>query len=107
MNVRFLTDAIEDARLAGDRLDREEPGFGERFAAELRKGVERIHTSPRLCPKTEDGPDEPENREYFMRLFNYRVIFAIWKDEAVIVAVIHAARPPAMWVPRLAQIDDN
>ena len=106
MRVRYLDDAKEDARDARRRLDREEPGFGIRFVREMSKGVTRIRTDTDICPKTEDGPEEPETREYFLRLFNYRVIFAIWNSEAVIVAVIHAARPPSMWLPRLEQLED-
>ena len=106
MKVRRLREADSDAYRAGDRLNREQCGFGTRFAAEMRKAVATIRAIPRICPLTEDGPAEPENREYFIRLFNYRVIFAIWNNEAVIVAVIHAARPPGIWVPRLDEIND-
>ena len=69
--------------------------------------MSRIRTDTFICPKTEDGPEEPETREYFLRLFNYRVSFALWDNEAVIVAVIHTARPPSMWVSRLDQLEDN
>jgi hypothetical protein len=73
----------------------------------MRKAIDTIRATPRFCPRTEDGPEEPENREYFIRLFNYRVVFAIWNHEAVIVAVIHAARPPGLWVNRIEELEGN
>lgn len=104
MNVRLLLAAQEDARRARDRLDSERDGLGERFAADMRRALAAIGATPQLYPRTEDGPDEPENREYFIARFEYRVVYAIWKDEAVIVAVIHARRRPGYWQGRLTEL---
>ncbi|MCE9562438.1 MAG: type II toxin-antitoxin system RelE/ParE family toxin [Planctomycetes bacterium] len=61
-------------------------------------------STPQMYPRTEDGPEEPENREYFIARFEYRVIYAIWRDEAVIVAVIHARHRPNSWQGRLTEL---
>ena len=66
--------------------------------------MESIGANPRTYPRTEDGPDEPENREYYIARFKYRVIYAIWMDEAVIVAVLDARRQPGSWRDRLTNI---
>lgn len=71
----------------------------------MRQAVTAIEANPRMYAHTEVGPDEPENREYFIARFEYRVIYAIWKDEAVIVAVIHARRRAGSWRGRLTELE--
>lgn len=104
MRVRALGAARDDARAAGRRLEREERGFGRRFAGEFSRATAAIRANPRLYAPTEDGPDGYETREFFIARFNYRVIYLIWNNEAVVVAVVHAARPPGTWVPRLDEV---
>ncbi len=105
MNVRTLPAAEDDATSAGDQLDEMRVGWGAAFAVEVEHAVAAIGANPRMYARTEDGPDEPENREYFIARFEYRVIYAIWKDEAVIVAVIHARRRAGSWRGRLTELD--
>lgn len=94
MNVRVLTAANDEAVEATAYFELRRPGFGDDFYAEFQRA---LAASPRMYPRAEDGPDEPENREYFVARFKYRVIYAIWKEEAVIVAVLHARRQPGSW----------
>jgi ParE toxin of type II toxin-antitoxin system, parDE len=105
--VRILPTAKDDARRAGMRLEGEQRGFGSRFAAMFRTAISDIRSDPRTNPRTEDGPEEVETREYYIKVFEYRVVFAIWNEEAVVVAVIHAARRPGQWVPRLREIEND
>jgi plasmid stabilization system protein ParE len=105
VNVRMLPAAEEDAREAGDGLDLNRDGWGAAFAAEIGRAVAAITANPQLYPRTEDGPDFPENREYFIARFEYRVVYAIWKGEAVIVAVTHARRRSGAWRDRLNELD--
>jgi hypothetical protein len=74
MKVRAIPVAQEDARRAGDRLDREQRGFGARFARLFRDAVAAIRATPRLYSPTEDGPEGLETREYFIKVFEYRVV---------------------------------
>jgi hypothetical protein len=104
MKVRSLPAAGADPRSASDYVDQQR-GLGGQFAAEFRLAVAKIRASPPMYLRTEDGPDEPENREYCMSRFKYRVIYALWKDEAVIVAVIHARRRRGALLSRLIELD--
>lgn len=106
MKVRALPSAREDLREAGRRLDREHRGFGSRLIKEYRKAVAAIRATPRQHSPTEDGLEDCETREFFIALFNYRVIFTIEGTEAIILTVIHAARPPGLWVPRLGEVSN-
>jgi plasmid stabilization system protein ParE len=104
MNVRHLEPAADDVLAAVERAEKRF-GKGDLFDADYRKAVAAIGTNPRMYPRTEDGPDEPENREYFMDRFEYRVVYVVRPDEVVVVAVIHARRRAGLWLPRLAELD--
>ena len=105
MTVRVLPAAQDDARTIRDRLQTQPFGDSSKFAADMRLAIAAIKATPQMYPRTEDVPDEPENREYFIERFQYRVIYAIWHNEAVIVAVIHARHRPGSWQGRLTELD--
>ena len=101
MTVRVEPAARQDARRAAARLESERRGYGNAFAREFGRALAAIEANPRMYGRTEDGPDEPENREYFIARFEYRVIYAIVNEEAVIVSLTHARKPPGSWLNRL------
>jgi plasmid stabilization system protein ParE len=101
MKARTIPEANRDAASASWELERMRKGWGDALKAEVRRAVAAIRANPRMYPRTEDGPNEPENREFYIARFEYRVIYAVWQEELVIVAVIHASRHPSLWVPRL------
>ena len=104
MKVRTLPPAQDDIRRSAARLESEQRGFGAAFTREFKKAAASIRANPRMHGRTEDGPDHPENREYFIERFEYRVVYAIVDEEAVIVAVTHARKPPGRWLNRLTDI---
>lgn len=103
MNVRALPVANQEAVEATAYLELH-AGLGDDFYEDFQLAIAAIHANPRMYARTEDGPNEPENREYYIVRFKYRVIYAIWKDEAVIVAVLHAHRQPGFWQGRLTEV---
>jgi len=105
MKTRFLLSAQDDAAAIGPKLESFREGWGEAFESELISAVATIREHPRRQPRTEDGPDEPENREFFINRFEIRVIYAFWKEETVIVALIHAKQKPGRWRHRLTELN--
>ena len=105
MKTRFLRTAMEDAAVTATNLESFREGWGTAFDQLLAEAVAAIGQFPRARPRTEDGPVEPENREYFIDRFEIRVIYAIWKGDAVIVALIHAKQRPGRWRHRLTELD--
>ena len=105
MRTRFLIAAKEDVAATAFKLEHMRSGWGDAFDLEIVRAVATIESNPRLQPQTEDGPDEPENREYYISRFEIRVIYAIWKDEAVILAVAHAKQKPGRWLGRLTELE--
>ena len=96
---------MEDAARTAFDLESFREGWGTAFDLLLEEAVSSIGEFPRARPRTEDGPDEPENREYFISRFEIRVIYAIWKGDAVIVALVHARQKPGRWRHRLTELN--
>ena len=104
MNLRHLEAAADDV-VAGTERAETRFGKGDVFNGDYRKVVAAIAANPRMYPRTEDGPDEPENREFFLERFEYRVIYVVRDEEVVVVAVIHARRRTGFWLHRLDELD--
>lgn len=102
---RITGGARQDALDAEDRLESEHAGYGPAFADEFRRGVLAAASQPLNYPKTFDGPRRIETREYFIRRFNYRLIYAFDGAEVVFLAVQHAARRPGTWRHRLRDLN--
>jgi plasmid stabilization system protein ParE len=100
---RILYEARQDVLEAEARLEREHPGYGTVFTDEFVAAVRSVLDQPRMYPQTEDGPRNVETREYFIQRFEYRVIYAIDREEVVFLAVYHARSRPGAWRRRLAQ----
>ena len=104
MNYRITSGTMADALAAEDRLDGEQAGFGPAFAALFRAAVEAVVAAPRQYSPTEDGPDGVEAREFFIRRFEYRLIYGFDADEIVFLALVHARRRSGSWVRRLSDL---
>ena len=102
---RILFGTRQDALRAEQRLEREHPGYGPAFADEFRTGVLAVLAQPRLYSPAADGPARLETREYFIRRFNYRLVYALDGETVVFVAVVHAKRRPRSWWRRLAGLN--
>lgn len=104
MRYRVLPSARRDVIRAETRLEGEHPGYGDAFDDEVIAAVRAVIAQPRMYPTTADGPRGLETREYFIRRFNYRVIYAFDGEEVVFVAVHHAHRRPGSWRRRLSDL---
>lgn len=104
MNLRYLTEAREDAVEIASYLDDQSQGLGHEFRAELRTAIDDIQDRPRLFPRIEDARTSVEVREFHITRFHYRVIYAVLESESVLVAIIHTSRRPGFWRQRLRQI---
>ena len=101
MTLRLLECVREDVAEIADRLDRESDGLGSEFESDVRKAIDAIELTPRLFSPTTDGPENYETREFFIRRFACRVIYAVQESEIVVVAAVHARRRPGVWRKRL------
>ena len=104
MTFRILPGFEADLDAAESRLEREHPGFGLAIVQSARTGIASVRADPRFYPRTEDGPRKPENREYYIKRFEYRLIYAVTDSELVILALVHARNRPRGWVRRMRDL---
>jgi plasmid stabilization system protein ParE len=103
MSVRILPAASDDVVGAVAWIERH-TAQGDVFDAAFGRSVAALGANPQMYPRAEDGPDEPETREFFIARFEHRVVYALRKGEDIIVAVIHTRTRPRSWHGRLTEL---
>ena len=81
---------------AQDWYEREAPGLGARFRAELDRQVERILANPFQFPVM-----LADIRRAHLRRFPYGLYFRPLDDAIYVIACFHSSRDPAIWQSRL------
>jgi toxin ParE1/3/4 len=85
-----------DVEAAFEWYEGEEPGLGYKFLDELRDTYYRIQDGPLKYQHLRSGV-----RRALTRRFPYAVFFSIEGELIVVLAVLHAAREPAVWQRRI------
>lgn len=101
MKLRVLPAARLDIFDIESRLESEHVGFGIDFVRLVDIAIESLWNQPRFYPRTEDGPKRLQTREYYIARFEYRVIYALGRNEIVVLGLVHARRKPGSWTGRL------
>lgn len=82
-------------------LESERRGTGFRFADAYERVRETLERFPQLFSPVEDDVPPHEIRNAILERFDYRVVYLVRPDEAVILAVAHTDRRPGHWHRRL------
>jgi plasmid stabilization system protein ParE len=96
VKVRLRPEAKADIAGARDWYARQREGLDLEFRDELKAALQRITENPRGYAIVHDGA-----RAAPLRRFPYLIFFLVEKKQALVIAVIHAARHPAAWKERL------
>jgi len=91
--IELAQQELEDAVLF---YELEQPGLGKRFKAEVRQTLKRIQMYPKAWP-IERG----EVRKCFVHKFPYNVLYSVYSQKIVILAIAHQHRKPGYWIERL------
>lgn len=97
MSVIVTDAATADILAASAALNRQPGRYGAAFEDEVEAALACIGENPRLYSPVEDAPPSGEFREYFIERFQQRVVYLVTGDDALVVAVVHAARRPGAW----------
>jgi len=92
LSARISPAAARDARAAAEWYNRERPGLGRRFLAEVKRVSLRIRDAPLQLPLVDEGV-----RRALLRTFPYALFFTVETDVVVVVAVVHLHRHPDHW----------
>lgn len=101
MKLPFERDAVAELESAAELYERERPGYGELFVAEVRRAVERAASFPRSGALCRDCDPVRDVRRFRTRRFPYSVVTAIVEGRRAVVAVVHARRRPGYWRDRI------
>ena len=88
-----------------DRLEYEHVGYGKDFGNLFESAVKSVMAMPEAYPRAFDAPRKRRNiREYFIKRFNYRLLYVVYPNEVVFIGLIHARRRPGSWTIRLKEL---
>jgi toxin ParE1/3/4 len=102
MKSEFLPEAEEEFREAVGYYEKEAPGVGLRFIAEVRKGVTFITENPYAAVDVGGGI-----RRKVLNHFPYSLMYAVEADLIVIPAVAHQKRRPRYWRGRVKEVRER
>ncbi|MBU1222256.1 MAG: type II toxin-antitoxin system RelE/ParE family toxin [Gammaproteobacteria bacterium] len=93
--VVFRPQARQEFDSAADWYEREQPGLGGAFLAEVERLLHLIAGNPSSFPEVLNGV-----RKAVVRRFPYYIYFRIRAETIVVLAVFHSARNPTLWRAR-------
>ncbi len=94
----FIIHAEAEAELreAMERYERQRPGLGGEFRAEVEAALERVRQNPYLYA----AEDESGARFCPVRRFSYTLVYLDLEEHIWIAAVAHQRRRPRYWARR-------
>ena len=102
MKSEFLPEAEEEFREVAWYYEKEAPGVGLRFIAEVRKGVTFITENPYAAVDVGSGI-----RRKVLNHFPYSLMYAVEAELIVILAVAHQKRRPRYWRGRVKELRER
>ncbi len=97
MKVEFLSVAELEFAEAVEYYNQESEGLGFKFAAEVKRTLERIVQFPNAW-----APLSKRTRRCRTNRFKYGVIYQIRPNKILIVAIMHLNRDPDSWKSRVS-----
>jgi plasmid stabilization system protein ParE len=95
MRIEFSPEAQAEFADAVRYYERQTPGLGARFRAEIRDALRRLQRWPLAAP-VERG----EIRRLILSRFPYKLLYSVETDCIYIIAVAHQHRAPDYWIGR-------
>ena len=93
--VVLRAEAAAEFDEAFDFYERQRPGLGVEFTAEVQRVFERIAASPQIHPTV-----LADVRKSVIRRFPYCVFYRAHASRIEVIAVFHTSRDPAIWQRR-------
>jgi toxin ParE1/3/4 len=90
--------AKADVRRAGDWYERQRPGLGRQFVAEVDAALNRVAENPYQYQVL-----HREARRAIVRRFPYGAFYRIEGDKVVVFCVMDLRQDPATWEARIAR----
>ncbi len=92
LSIVFRAEAQAEFEEAADWYEAQRAGLGDDFIAAVEAGLSRISAMPELHAAVHN-----DVRRAPVRHFPYTILYRIEPDRALVVAVFHSRRDPAVW----------
>jgi hypothetical protein len=96
LKYRFLRAAEIELEEAVAYYDEQELGLGDRFLDQVARAIDQIATNPLGWAKI-----EIDIRRCATGNFPFHIIYKIYSDEFLIIAIMHMRRKPLYWKKRI------
>lgn len=96
MKLRFLTVTEDEQTEAAAYYESQRIGLGSDFVEELERTVGRILEHPNAW-----SPGSRRTRSCHMKRFPYSVIYRVYDEEILVIALQHQSREPRTWEHRV------
>jgi plasmid stabilization system protein ParE len=96
LKILFLRPAEVELREAIDYYNRQSPGLGYEFAAEVKRAIERMKSHPEAWHRLSEN-----TRRCRLNRFPYALVYAVDGKQLLILAVMHLSRHPESWKDRI------
>ncbi|MBN1607673.1 MAG: type II toxin-antitoxin system RelE/ParE family toxin [Polyangiaceae bacterium] len=90
-----LPDAADEALVAAEWYRRRSAKAAAAFQHEIRSAFDRIQQSPETWPRHHHG-----TRRVLLHRFPYEVVYRIFSEVILVVAIAHCRRRPGYWRKR-------
>ena len=98
MKIKLLSVAEQEFVEAVDYYNDQCQGLGYEFAAEIKSTMKRIVNFPKAWTKI-----SPRTRRCLTNKFPFGVLYRIYDDTILVIAIMHMKRDPIHWQKRLNQ----
>jgi plasmid stabilization system protein ParE len=101
MILRVLDEADADAVAAANWYEQQRSGLGHDFCDEVERAFARIQSDPSRYARVEFADVEGDVRRLLLRRFPYLVVYQIFENQVLVLAISHASRDQDYWKGRL------
>lgn len=96
MRLEFHPEAELELIEAAVCYERQVPGLGERFEAEIRRAIDLLLDQPEI-----GLPADPNLRKFILTRFPFTLYYSVTADVLRIEAFAHQSRRPGYWKSRV------
>ena len=96
MKVRFLAPAEIEMFEAAAYYELQVSTLGENFLDIIENAIDGIIAHPEACLEIDKGI-----RKLVVRRFPFSILYQIFNNEIIVVAIMHHKQKPCYWVDRL------
>ena len=96
MKVRFLAPAEIEMFEAAAYYELQVSTLGENFLDIVENAIDDIVEHPEICQEIDKGI-----RKLVVRRFPFSILYQVFNNEIIVVAIMHHKQKPRYWVDRL------